>query len=68
MKKTVKLIVMAIAIAFAGWLFMTPEPLFTQNSSASYWVYMIIGFIMMVIPIVWIINRKDKKNTSDDKK
>jgi hypothetical protein len=59
---------MAIAIAFAGWLFVTPEPLFTQNSRAAYWVYMIIGFMMMVIPIVWIINRKDKKKTPGDKK
>jgi cytochrome bd-type quinol oxidase subunit 2 len=67
MKKTVLLIVLAIAIAFAMWLLMTPEPVFTQESRASYWVYMSIGLIMMVIPIVWIINMKDKKNTPDDK-
>jgi hypothetical protein len=29
---------------------------------------MIIGFMMMVIPIVWIINRKDKEKTPGDKK
>ena len=68
MKKTVLLIVLALALALAGWLLMTPEPLFTQESHASNWVYMIIGVIMMVIPIIWYINRKDKKNTTGDKK
>ncbi len=68
MKKTVLLIVIALAITVAGWLLITPEPLFTQESRASNWVYMIIGFIMMVIPIIWIISKNDKKNTPDDKK
>ncbi len=68
MKKRVLLIVIALAITLAGWLLITPDQLFNQGSRASYWVYMIIGFMMMVLPIIWIIIRKDKENTPGDKK
>ncbi len=68
MKKRVLLSVIAIAITIAMWLLITPEPLFNPESRVSSWVYMIIGFFMMVIPIIWIINKKDKKNPPGGKK
>ncbi len=68
MKKRVLLIVIALAITLAGWLLITPDPLFNPESRASSWVYMIVGFFMMVIPIVWIINKKEKKNLPGNKK
>ena len=68
MKKRVLLIVIALAITLAGWLLITPDTLFNPESHASSWVYMIVGFFMMVIPIVWIINKKEKKNLPGNKK